>query len=346
MESSISKFRYQETNLDKYFSDAFDCIFNHNIIEELTEKAVRLSKFERKLYFNGKLKNGFKSPISFTPLDFFNLFYHELDLIKQNTAPLSTISRLQSIKLKPFDRLYLYIKLIEVLRKDINNNLLIFQSNLIEKEYQIIFDIYLSKCPDFIKEELDDIIQTNNILLSLLPSISEKLKSLIEIKNNKEPFHNDPLINQLVYNHWLIPQINHYTELNKVGISTDNNSTNKDSLYLIENKSTLDVEEKTFADYLLHIENQMLAKALKNKFRHEKGKTIRIMIEALKELEIISIPDRSNKRFYKALSDFFSSEIGSYQAIFDYKIQKHDNPYILKYKEVINQIVKRLPKAN
>jgi hypothetical protein len=78
---------------------------------------------------------------------------------------------------------------------------------------------------------------------------------------------------------------------------------------------------RLFPDYLLHERRDELAEKLKTEFTTEKGKGIRLMIEALlaDKPPLITIENRERKNIYTALKTFFDRNIGTYQSIFDYK---------------------------
>jgi len=77
---------------------------------------------------------------------------------------------------------------------------------------------------------------------------------------------------------------------------------------------------KTFPEFLLHSEKISLAEKIKDEFRTCKGKNIRLMLESLIEESLLTIESRQRKAMYKSMVQFFDWEIGSYQSIFDYKI--------------------------
>lgn len=89
----------------------------------------------------------------------------------------------------------------------------------------------------------------------------------------------------------------------------------------IQEKKAGKTLQKTFPEYLLHPQRDILAAKLKDEFKTEKGKGIRLMIEALKrkEPQLLIIENRQRRATYKALKLYFSQHIGSYQSIFDHK---------------------------
>jgi len=77
----------------------------------------------------------------------------------------------------------------------------------------------------------------------------------------------------------------------------------------------------TFPEYLQINEREQLAKRLKEEFSTEKGKGIRLMIEALKvnKPSLLTIGNRQGKAIYTAIKTYFDRDIGSRQGVLDYK---------------------------
>jgi hypothetical protein len=78
--------------------------------------------------------------------------------------------------------------------------------------------------------------------------------------------------------------------------------------------------KKSFPQYILHDKRESLALKLKTEFVTEKGKGIRLMLEALRSNEppLINIENRERTNIYNAMKIFFERNIGSYQSIFSY----------------------------
>ena len=96
-------------------------------------------------------------------------------------------------------------------------------------------------------------------------------------------------------------------------------------LTLMENTSKKSEEQgKAFPDYLLHENKKRLADAIKEEFSTEKGKAIRIILEAMEAYDppLISISSRQAKELYKSLSLFMNRDIGTYQGVFGYPFDK------------------------
>ncbi len=91
------------------------------------------------------------------------------------------------------------------------------------------------------------------------------------------------------------------------------------------NQSTTEIKPvKTFPEYLLHTQNEKLAEALKKQFSTGKGKTIWIMIEALKQTDpqMLTLNYGENSAFFTALEKYFSRKIGTYASVFNSSFDK------------------------
>lgn len=84
---------------------------------------------------------------------------------------------------------------------------------------------------------------------------------------------------------------------------------------------TSKLQSITFPECLLHPLRDILAARLKAEFRTEKGKGIRLMLEALisHDPQLLIIENRQRKATFEALKLYFNRHIGSYQSIFDPK---------------------------
>ncbi len=78
---------------------------------------------------------------------------------------------------------------------------------------------------------------------------------------------------------------------------------------------------KSFDDFLIHTQKTKLASALKQEFKTEKGKALRLLIEAMKQMNppLLTVCYGEAKMLYNAMIVLFCREIGSYNSIFDYK---------------------------
>ena len=105
----------------------------------------------------------------------------------------------------------------------------------------------------------------------------------------------------------------------------------------------------SFPDYLLYVDKLKLAERLKSEFKIEKGKNIRLLIEALRRNTppLIAIGARQNKKFYGAMKTFFNRDIGTYQSIFDLKIENPDrDPDFKGVNDKIEFILKSIKKPS
>jgi len=89
---------------------------------------------------------------------------------------------------------------------------------------------------------------------------------------------------------------------------------------------------KLFHEYLLHDKKKILASAIKAEFSKEKGKTIKMMIHLLenRDTPLLTIGYGYGKAFYNTLKDYFKTDIGTYQSIFNYKVNEETDKKELK----------------
>ncbi|MFZ4726115.1 MAG: hypothetical protein ACOYMD_11785 [Paludibacter sp.] len=111
---------------------------------------------------------------------------------------------------------------------------------------------------------------------------------------------------------------------------------------IIPISETSDFTGKPFPEYLLHPEKIKLAELIRKEISKEKGKKIRIFLAALEQnnAPLITIGYRQAKDIYKSMTDYFSWDIGSYQSVFNYKIDfKNDQIEIDKATIRLNHIL-------
>ncbi len=113
---------------------------------------------------------------------------------------------------------------------------------------------------------------------------------------------------------WLNEDLQEVVEIKKSLIQAKTENTAKKSKK----------QSKAFPDYLLHENKFKLSEAVKEEFSTEKGKAIRIMLEAMEAYQppLISISSRQAKELHKSLGLFMNRDIGTYQGVFGYTINK------------------------
>ena len=103
--------------------------------------------------------------------------------------------------------------------------------------------------------------------------------------------------------------------------------------------------QKSFSDYLLHEKRDKLAEEIRKEFSTEKGKAIRLLIAVMENDNppLIIIGTRQGKDVYKSMCDYFNWDIGSYQSVFNYKINsKYDQKDLENTKARLNHILNSL----
>lgn len=98
--------------------------------------------------------------------------------------------------------------------------------------------------------------------------------------------------------------------------------TNKTTKSLINQASTI-IMLKPFADYLMHLRKEELARQLREQFRGEKGKGLKMMVEVLSRNEppLISFMYGQASALHTAIETYFDCNIGKYSGFNDYKIK-------------------------
>ena len=93
--------------------------------------------------------------------------------------------------------------------------------------------------------------------------------------------------------------------------------------------------EKSFSDFISHEKNKEIEKIILEKFKNQKGKKLRYLIEYLNELGIISLVHGDRTKIYSAMKNSFNWEIGTHQSIFGNWFSKPNTEYT-KFKETLN----------
>lgn len=137
-----------------------------------------------------------------------------------------------------------------------------------------------------------------------------------------------------------------------IGMSIEYIGSNWDESLLLNTESTYQttpksstVSTKAFHEYLTIEKNELFARKIKNEFSTEKGKAIRILIYVLETHNpaLLTILYRQGKEFYNSMSNYFNRDIGTYQSVFNYKVDsKYDDKEIQNIKFRLNKILENL----
>jgi len=98
--------------------------------------------------------------------------------------------------------------------------------------------------------------------------------------------------------------------------------------FVIDVKPLPDQLSKPFSEYLLHEKRERLADKIKAEFKTEKGKGIRLLIEALQlnEPQLLNIENRQRTAVFEAMKTYFDRDIGTYNSVFtSYKFDMTNN---------------------
>jgi hypothetical protein len=104
-------------------------------------------------------------------------------------------------------------------------------------------------------------------------------------------------------------------------------------------------ETKLFPDYLLHGKREQLAEKIRREFATEKGKGIRLLVEALQSNTptLLNIENRQRKAIYTAIEAYFNRNIGTYQSVFGYALNStKDKPDFDSIKQKLSFVLKSI----
>jgi len=236
-QTNIHEFSYDFKSLDDFFNTKYDLNFNNKIYSEIVNQLPKRLANSRELVFVENPEPSKRlSPIQLKPIEFFNLFYHELNHIIDNKGkPLSIVPRLNSLILPYIDRLYFYSKLIEKLEFETDEYIKLIVLR-IKEQYTFLFDKYFGlKINNNPLKTAEETITLYNAIIESINDVAEIFKSLLAIKNLESPLHYDPHIDSFLREKWLKPQIQHFKELldsgyTKIGLENEAESNSNSQL--------------------------------------------------------------------------------------------------------------------
>jgi hypothetical protein len=107
-----------------------------------------------------------------------------------------------------------------------------------------------------------------------------------------------------------------------------------------EKKEVKELQNEGIENFIINVSDKTeFLKKLGANFKNQKGRTFKILIELLKENEVLAIGSMEFKKFYKAIKPHFEQNIGSYQSINDKYNHEQDAIY---YKGDVDIISKKL----
>lgn len=224
---NIAEYSYTEKSHEEYFTEKFQSrwSFNKQIYIDLTKrKYVKLLPETRQLAFvkfdkSKEIPNLHPLVLKITPLQFFNLLYHELDFIIANkSTPLLIAPRLVKIQMYFHDKLYFYLKLIELLKSE-NDQQLAFIASDIEDQYNRTFQFHLGTNNNA-KKTAEETINTYKSLLYSIENLEERYDMLLQFKHCNHQLHSDAHIDSYIREQWLSKEIKYHLELLNSGIKT------------------------------------------------------------------------------------------------------------------------------
>ena len=94
----------------------------------------------------------------------------------------------------------------------------------------------------------------------------------------------------------------------------------------------------------MHEKNNEFAELLKDEFKIEIGKSLKLMINVLIKKGMFTIENRQRQNIYNAMKKYFNRDIGTKQSIFDYKYVPVGNPDFESFELRIDNLLVRLNK--
>lgn len=195
---------------------------------------------------------------------------------------------------------------------------------------QNLLNTYLSKTDDdFYKVISKDEVRNNNE------------QKEIEIEEGIDKHELTPKYTNIIrsylhdFNNDIIDDIERYLKVankqeTKPILSTEPPTTEENKIIIVPKLNSLPKltgiphtpKQNSFVDYFYHPKKEILVPMLKEEFIKDKGKTIKILIEILVEEKILALESGEFKRFYSSMKDYFGADIGTYQSINDYVVNK------------------------
>lgn len=172
--------------------------------------------------------------------------------------------------------------------------------------------------------------------------IDDKNKHHLELINSKHKIKQKKLLGDFLttemryiklLEHWLKNETDYFKEITPI---IDN----------LTKSNLLKENEKDFPSFFLHNESFKIAQLIKEEFKTEKGKVIKILIDILKEFKLISLDSRGLKKFYDCMRDYFDNDIGSYESIRKQESKHIYTPDIEAVRIRIKNILSKLDVSN
>lgn len=105
---------------------------------------------------------------------------------------------------------------------------------------------------------------------------------------------------------------------------------------------------KLFSEFLLDkdsIDKEKLSEELKNEFKVEKGKSLRLMLEVLKDQSLFSYGYRENPAIYNSMKAHFCQDIGAMTGILDKPVLAKVTKDSKDYKTIETRVLKAIKKS-
>ena len=181
---------------------------------------------------------------------------------------------------------------VEGFKKEVEANFIRLESGQFNRYIEIV-DIFLERCFLTIEENYNQIKLSDSSLIQEIDNLDKRMvfQSL-----------------QNLFEKLIIESNKYYLKSFKLWILKYNPSIKKVELEIY--------------DYFLVPNKLIFLNALKNEFKFERGREIKVLIEVLIELNILKSLDRDFRSFFKVFSKFMERNLGSYQSVNDFKDSK------------------------
>jgi hypothetical protein len=284
--SKLKKEKESEMKLETYLVNEY---------KEALSSLFRTVSFE--LDNQGK-KNSFYYLNSISNFSNFIIQEYQTNTALKTIKEIELFNKMTIDLLKYIVQFFIAIDSYESHKNKIKDYIILSKTN-IEDGFKNIGQFDLKIKNNFSKK--DSSIAVKEYCLKVIKESLYLLNNSFYIDIEKCPFHYD--FNKLTQ------KIEHSTSNLNYESGIDSNSKTR--------KSKIN-DERNFLDFITNVnEKETFAKDLKNTFNIEKGVDFKIMIELLKDQDILIIRERKFLLFFNLIKLYFSRDIGGYSGLND-----------------------------
>jgi hypothetical protein len=208
------------------------------------------------------------------------------------------------------------------------------EANMIDDQRR--FDNNPYKNDILLKKDYEEELQGSKEELNELNEVIELSKEFRSLINEALPNLENEFAQQLQRHEKEIERKWEVKKLKEERISTKNSispqQTNIETLPPQPNAKTKTELPETLSDLITHEKSNEIVKGIKIQYKNIKGKELKILFKALQDLQLLP-PGRIGAKFYRCFKNTFDWDIGTPQAVNDYKFKSG----ILNHKEIYTQ---------